>query len=396
MTIYDQAVSRKMNHETAVRYVLKAVLLSPYFLFRIEADATAQGAQPVSGHELATRLSYFLWGTMPDAALRAAADAGDLRQPDVLRQQIDRLLSDPKAIETLSFDFAVQWLHLEMLDHALPSEDNFPKFDANARAGMRREVMMFLQHLIRENRPVHELIDSDYTFTGRPLTPIYGFGGYQPEFKQEKIDKNRHPYRGGLLGMGAIHAMNSHVARNMPTRRGNWILGVMLGDPPPPPPANVEQIDEGADKSKAKDFRELLALHADESKTCAGCHRKMDPLGFALDNFNPIGQWENERNGKKIDASSVLPDGRKIEGAVELKKILFEDKDRFVWNLTEQLMIYALGRDVTWGDRPSIARIVAATRADGYRIQTLIRGVVESYPFQYRLPVDAPSRLATN
>ena len=386
LSVYDKAAKQGLSFEKSVRYSLKAVLLSPHFLFRLESDEAAKArVRTLSDHELAVRLSYFLWGSMPDGRLTELADAGKLSNPAEWDKQVNRLLDDERAMYTLAHDFAYQWLHLEMLERALPSEDNYPKFTAQARAAMRTEVLMFLENMIRENHPVHELIDSDYTYNSRPLTAIYRFGHHGHEFKKVDINKRRHPYRGGLLGMGAIHAMNSHIARNMPTRRGNWILTVMLGDPPPPPPANVEQLDEdGVDKGQAKNFRELLALHADESKTCAGCHKKMDPLGFALDNFNPIGQWETERDGHKIDASAELPDGRKVNGAVELKKILMDDKDRFLWNLTEQMMIFALGRDVGYYDRPSIARIVEQTKQGDYKIRTLVRGIATSYPFRHR------------
>ena len=390
LTLFDLSQDRGANFESSVLPMLKAVLISPHFLFRIESPAAASTQLPhaIADHELATRLSYFLWGTMPDPDLAELARLGQLSGGDTLRQQVDRMLDDPRSAHLVE-DFAAQWLHLDELDHALPSEEFFPEFTAQARSSMRREVLMFFEHLIHENRSVIELIDADYTFGNRHLTQIYRMGSYQHEMQRFEINKRRDPHRGGLLGMGGILAMTSHVSRNSPTRRGKWILDVMLGDPPPPPPANVEQIDEASDLAQAKSFRELLDLHASDA-SCAGCHRKMDPLGFALDNFDPIGRYERERQGKEVDAVGILPGGRKIEGPIELKKWFLENKDRFVRNLAEQLLIYALGRRLEYYDQPVIARIVERTKADDYRMRTLITSVVESYPFGHRRSAEEP------
>jgi len=386
MQLYDLSRSRGVGFERSVRPMLKAVLLSPHFLFRIEENRGGQdgfAAHRISDHELAVRLSYFLWGTMPDDELREAADQGRLSDPGVVRQQAERMLDDQRARHLVN-DFAVQWLHLEELDYALPSEDNFPKFTAKLRSSMRGEVLMFFEKLIEENRPLTDLIDSDYTYIDRDLALFYRMGHLKHVWREHEIDKRRNSERGGLLGMAGILAMTSHVDRNSPTRRGKWILDVMLGDPPPPPPANVEQIEAAGDKSEAQSFRELLAIHADESSTCYGCHSKMDPLGFALDNFNPIGQWENERNGRKIDASGKLPTGQEVTGVQELRDYLMSEKAKFTRNLAEQMLIYALGRDLDYYDRPSVARIVQRTKENDYKMRELILGIIESYPFQHR------------
>ncbi|WP_158264914.1 DUF1592 domain-containing protein [Blastopirellula marina] len=387
LQIYDMAKAEDATFETRVRYCLKAVLVSPHFLFRIESAQPGSSPQRISDHELATRLSYFLWGTMPDDQLRSLADEGRLHEPMILKQQVARMLSDDQS-EVFIHDFARQWLRLDELEHALPSEEFFPEFTATTRHAMRTEVLMFMENLVDENCSVIDLLDSNYSFTNRELTAIYRYGGWQNEFQRAEINPRRNPERGGLLGMGAILSMTSHVARNSPTRRGKWVLDVLVGDPPAPPPADVAQIDDGADKNQAKSFRELLSLHADESSTCAGCHRKMDPLGFALDQFNPIGRFERERNGETIDASGVLPGGQKVNGVVELKNILLEHKPYFVRNLTKQLMTYALGRDVTYFDRPSVTKIVEQAAADDFKMQRLIYGIVESYPFQFRRSID--------
>lgn len=386
-TIFDMAQAEGSTFEESVRYSLKAVLVSPQFLFRIEQSPKGSEPQRVTDYELASRLSYYLWNTMPDEELFRLAEEDRLHEPDNLKQQVARLLADERS-QVFVHDFAQQWLRLDELDHALPSEEFFPEFTARTRHAMRTEVLMFMDHLMQENRSVIELLDSDYSFTNRDLTPIYRYGGYQHEFQKAEINKRRNPERGGLLGMGGILAMTSHVSRNSPTRRGKWVLDVIVGDPPAPPPPDVEQIDEGSDKNQAKSFRELLSLHADESSSCAGCHRKMDPLGFALDEFNPIGRFERERQGQQVNATGVLPGGRELDGIVQLKEILLEQKSHFVRNLTEQMMTYALGRELTYEDRPAVAAIARRLEKNDYKMQELIYGIVESYPFQYQRGAD--------
>ncbi|MBI1248855.1 DUF1592 domain-containing protein [bacterium] len=387
LQIFDMAQAEGENFEASVRHCLKAVLVSPHFLFRIESAPEGTPPQRVNDYELATRLSYFLWSTMPDEQLFQLAKENRLHEPEVLRGQIARMLSDERA-KVFIHDFSEQWLHLDELEHALPSEEFFPEFTARTRHAMKTEILMFMENLVLQNESVIDLLDADYSFTNRELTFIYRFGGYQNEFQKADIDKRRHKERGGLLGMAGILAMTSHVARNSPTRRGKWVLDVLMGDPPAPPPANVEQIDEGSDKNQARSFRELLALHADESSTCAGCHQKMDPLGFALDQFNPIGRLQTERNGEKIDFSGTLPGGKVVDGVVGLKQILLEQKPKFVRNLTEQMMIYALGRQLSYQDRPAVAKIVSQAADNDYKMQELIYGIVESYPFQYRAGIN--------
>ncbi|MEW4455187.1 DUF1592 domain-containing protein [Bremerella sp. JC817] len=383
LVLFDMAQAEGANFEESVRYSMKAVLVSPSFLFRIEPAAEGDQPQPIDDYALASRLSYFLWNTMPDEELFRLAESQQLHQPEVLRKQVARLLADEHS-KVFVHDFAEQWLQLDELEHALPSEEFFPEFTARTRHAMRTEVLLFMEHLVQENQSAIDLLDADYSFTNRDLTSIYRYGGYQQEFQKAEINKRRNPERGGLLGMGGILTMTSHVSRNSPTRRGKWVLDVIIGDPPAPPPANVEQIDEGSDKNQAKSFRELLSLHADESSTCAGCHRKMDPLGFALDQFNPIGRFEREREGEPVNSTGILPGGRQVDGVVELKAILLEQKPRFVRNLTEHLMTYALGRELTFEDRPAVAQIVERAAANDFKMQELIYGIIESYPFQYR------------
>lgn len=396
LSLFDMASERGLGYERALRPTLKAVLISPSFLFRIEEDrGQAEGfdAYAVDDHELATRLSYFLWGTTPDDELRRLADEGELHEPETLRAQATRLLDGPRS-KWLADDFAMQWLRLHELETALPSEEHFPEFDAKIRSAMRQEALLFFDGLVREDRSVVDLLDADYAYINRDLALFYRFGKLDEGWRKEPIDKRRNPERGGLLGMGAVLAMTSHVARNSPTRRGQWVLDVIQGDPAPPPPANVEQIDESSDLSQAKTFRELLALHAEDA-SCAACHKRMDPLGFALDEFDPVGRFQGERGGEKIDASGTLPDGRSVRGVVELKQILLEGKERFVRNLTEQLLIYALGRDLESYDRTTVARIVERAREHDWRMREILLGIVESYPFLHRRDPDDPFVFAT-
>ncbi|WP_310820688.1 DUF1592 domain-containing protein [Stratiformator vulcanicus] len=393
LSLFDIAQQRGASFEKSVKLMLKAAMISPSFLFRIERDRGPSGefaVYAVDDYELASRLSYFLWSTMPDDELFQLAGEGRLSQPDVLDAQIKRMLEDERA-KALVEDFFVQWLHLEELETALPSEEHFPEFNGTMRSSMRGEVTAMFDHLIESGGSVLDLIDADYTFVDRELRGLYRMDGHDQrgQYKKVNIDKRRNPERGGLLGMGGILAMTSHVARNSPTMRGKWVLDKMLGDPPPPPPANVEQIEEDDEKAVARTFRELLAQHASQSSSCGGCHKKMDPLGFALDNFNPIGRWQRDRSGEPIDSKGVLPDGRVVNGAVELKQLLMTEKDQFTRNLIEQMMIYALGRDVAFYDRPSLASIHNAMQSDDYSITQMIAGVAKSYPFRNRKNSDA-------
>ncbi|MGF1579813.1 MAG: DUF1592 domain-containing protein [Gemmataceae bacterium] len=396
VSLFAKARKQNLSFEKSMRFLMKVVMLSPRFLFRIENDRQTKSDEPyrVDDYELASRLSYFLWATMPDSELFELAAARKLHEPQELRRQVRRMLGHSRA-ESLVNDFAVQWLRLDRLDKALPSEEHFPSFSQKVRSSMRREVLAYVEYLLRKDRSVLELLDSDYTFLDRELALHYRFGFNDVRGRKGMVlvkTRGRRE-RGGLLGMGAILAMTSHVARNSPTMRGKWILDVIHGEPPPPPPANVEQISEDkGTNEKPRTFRELLANHADQSRSCAGCHRKMDPLGFSLDNFNPVGRWETKRNGQPIDATGVLPDGRKVKNVVELKEILMDDKDKFVRNLTRQMLTYALGRKLQYYDEPTVARIAKRLRENEYRFSELVLGVVESYPFQHRVNSTVPTK----
>jgi hypothetical protein len=380
MKLYDLAAKEGTAHEEALRPALKAVLVSPNFLLRIERDRAADPdtAYRVGDHELAARLSYFLWSSMPDAELTLLADNGELSKPEVLEAQVRRLLADPKA-RALTDNFAVQWLRLKKISLARPSTEFFPTFTSKLRQAMYDEAATFFDKLRAEDRPVLDLLAADYVYVNADLAKHYGIAGVTGnELRKVTLSD---PNRGGLLGMGGILALTSHTSRTSPTLRGKYVLDVILGTPPPPPPPNVSQIDEKKKGKEAQTFREQLALHA-ANATCAGCHSKIDPLGFGLENFDAVGQWHPA--GPGVDATGKLPTGETFNGPKDLKQVLLARKNRFAENLTEKLFVYALGRELQPTDEATIKTIVQDVEKDGYRFSRVVLGIVQSYPFQYR------------
>jgi len=395
LKLFDASQSRGDKFEAGVRLMLKSVLVSPHFLLRIEpppAVATSTAPLPVraSDHALAVRLSYFLWASMPDAELTETADAKKLSaapgaDPAAFDAQAKRMLADTKS-RALTDQFAAQWLQLHKLENARPSTEFFPKFNRQLRAAMREETLLFFDNLRTENRPIVDLLDSNYTFMNEPLSRHYGvFDVTGTQMRRVALTPDQR--RGGLLGMGAILAMTSHTSRTSPTLRGKWVLDVIYGTPPPPPPPDVGEIKEDGKSKQPKSFRELLAQHANRAE-CAACHKKMDPLGFALDNFDAVGAWRDTHGGRPLDTTGKLPTGESFSGAAELKKTIVGQKDRFVRNLTEQMLSYALGRELAYFDECAVNEIVKALEQDGFRFSTLVHGVVKSYPFQHRRASD--------
>jgi len=381
VALFDRASAKEPVFEESLRPVFKAIMASPNFLLRIERDreTEAERAYRISDHEVAVRLSYFLWSSMPDAELSALADKSALSKPEVLEKQVRRMLADPKA-HALTDNFAAQWLQLRKLVDARPSTEFFPTFTPKLRQAMYDEAAMFFDKLREEDRSLLELLDADYTYVNADLAKHYGIdGGTGPDFRKVTLTDGN---RGGLLGMSAPLALTSHTSRTSPTLRGKYVLEVILGTPPPPPPPNVSQIDESKNKGKAaKTFREQLALHATQA-TCANCHKRIDPLGFGLENFDAIGRWRP--SSAEVNASGNLPTGEKFDGPKELKKILLQRKGRFVENMTEKLTIYALGRELQSSDEVHTRKIVEGLEQDGYRFSRLVLGIVQSYAFQHR------------
>ena len=381
MTLYERGTKRGDAPEKALRLPLKAILVSPNFLFRVEREQPGAGPHALAGPELATRLSYFLWSTMPDDALLADAEAGRLSDPAVLEAQVRRMLAHPKA-KALTQNFAAQWLQLKKLDFARPSTEFFPAFTNKLKQSMRDEATTFLDKLREEDRSVLDLLDSDYAWLNGELAKFYGIPGVDgKDFRRVELKPEYH--RGGLVGMGAFLALTSHTSRTSPTLRGKWILESIFGTPPPPPPPDAGTIKEQKKGAEPKTFRELLAMHAVQP-SCASCHRRIDPLGFALENYDAIGAWRDAQGGRPVDAAATLLSGEKFDGVDGLKRVLLRSRDAFERNLVEQLLCYALGRDVLDSDECAIREVLAGLAKDGHRYSTLVLGIVKSFPFGHR------------
>lgn len=384
LKLYDRAAEQNAGYVGSVRWMLKAALVSPRFLYRVPTSTVAETqAVKVGDHELASRLSYFLWSSMPDDGLLDLADAGKLGDAAVLEQQVKRMLADPKA-RALTDQFFLRWLQVNKLPTARPSTEFFPEFSGTIRQALHDEAVLFCDTLRTEDRSLVDLLDANYTFVNEELAKYYGL----PEVKGKelrRVEVAPEAHRGGVLGLGSVLAITSHTSRTSPTLRGKWILEVLFGTPPPPPPANVSQIKEEPRRGKKEiqTFREKLAMHATE-KSCAGCHRKMDPLGFALDNYSAVGLWREKAGDLPLDVTGELPTGEKLTGAADLKRVLLARKDDFARNLTEQMLLFALGRELDYYDDGPVLEIAGQLAKDDYRFSSLVLGIVRSYPFQYR------------
>jgi mono/diheme cytochrome c family protein len=369
--------------DAGIELALRRLLVSPEFLFRIESDPAgvpSDTAYQVSDLELASRLSFFIWSSIPDDELLNAAIKGTLRKPGSLEHQVERMLSDPRS-EALSTNFAGQWLQLRTIEGSSPNEFLFPNFGENLRRDFRRETELFFQSILRENRSVLEFLTADYTFLNERLAKHYGMPNiYGSHFRKVAIaDENRR----GLLGQGSFLTVTSLADRTTVVGRGKWILDNLLGAPPPPPPPNVPPLKENEAGGRVVSLRERMEQHR-ANPVCASCHARMDPLGFALENFDATGQWRTREGDKPIDVSAVLPDGTKFEGPGGLRRWILKQPEQFVTALTERLMIYALGRGFEYYDAPAVRKIVRESAPDGYRFQALISGIAKSTPFQMR------------
>jgi len=391
LRLFDTA-SQSREFVPAIKLVLKAMLVSPNFLYRIEQDRAASGssdAYQIDNHELAVRLSYLLWSTTPDQELSDLADHGKLSDAKILEAQVRRLLADRRS-HAFATGFFASWLQIDHLEKARPSQMYFPALTPQLRTAMYDETMMFIDQLREQDGRLLDLLDCDYAFVNEDLARLYGLSGVTGE-ALHRVTLPPDSHRGGLLGMGSVLTMTSHTFRTSPTLRGKWILEVLLGSPPPPPPANVnQQIDApGASGPAAVTFRDQLSAHV-KDPTCASCHRKMDPLGFALDNFDGIGGWRESTKERPLDTSAKLPGGETFSGAAELKKVLWSRRARFVRTLVEQSLIYSLGRDLVPADEISIQGIIDRLDAGGNRFSDLVLGLVTSYPFLNRRNNESP------
>ena len=371
------------SFEEGLQVALQATLVSPHFLFRVERDPDPNDASQVhriGDYELATRLSYFLWSSMPDDELLDAAGRGELRTEDGLLRQTRRMLADPKA-RSLAENFAGQWLQLRNLARVNPDPDLFPEFDDELRRAMRKESELFFQAMLEEDRNVMDFLTADFTFVNERLAEHYGIEGVKGRgFQRVQVDGNR---RGGLLSQAGVLTVSSYPTRTSPVLRGLWVLENILDSPPPPPPPGVPTFDEET-VGKDASLREQLEQHR-TNPSCAVCHNRMDNLGFGLENYDPIGRWRTEVGPFPVDSSGELPGGHSFEQPSELKSILRNTEgDRFARALTEKLLTYALGRGVERFDTPAIKKIEAKLSAEGYRFSSLIVGIVSSDPFVKR------------
>jgi hypothetical protein len=390
MTFYKQARAGKGDFDAGIRAGLSRVLASPSFLYRIERDrpgVRAGAAHPVSDVELASRLSFFLWSSIPDDRLMNLAATGQLRQPGVLAAQVRRMIADEKA-EALISNFTGQWLQLRNLESKVqPDLLMFPDFDDNIRRAFRRETEMLFGHILRENRSAMELLSADYTFVNERLARHYGIPGvYGTRFRQVKLTD---PNRRGLLGHGSVLSLTSVATRTSPVFRGKYILTTFLNTPPPPPLPNVPTLEESNKEDAPKTVREQLERHRN-NPTCASCHRVIDPAGFALEKFNSVGQWrETSEAGAPIDTGGVLADGTKVDGPVALRNAILSRPDAFATILTERLLTYSLGRGVEPSDMPVVRAIVKKSAANNYRLASIVQSIVESQPFQMRTRLES-------
>jgi len=383
--VFRAARDRRQLFEEAVRVALRTVLVSPGFLYRLEESRPV--VHPVGDHELATRLSYFLWSRMPDEELLSTADRGKLSDPAVFETQIRRMLADPKA-RALTQSFAVPWARLKQFNRVRPSTEHFPTFTRKLRDAMLQEATTFFDKLREDDRPVLDLLDADYTYLNEELARHYGIEGVKGnEFRRVALEPQHH--RGGLLGMAAVLAMGAETSRTSPTLRGKWVLEVLFGTPPPPPPANAGRLKDDGKKDKApRTFREKMTLHA-KDPSCAACHSRIDPLGFALEQYDAIGAWRETVGDAAVDCSGQLPTGERFRGAAELKVVLRKKQDAFVRNLVEQMLSYALGRDLGDEDESAVREAKARLEKNEYRFSALIIGVAESLPFRWRRGEDS-------
>ena len=399
LAAYEAGREAGGRFEEGVRWALEALLVSPKFLFRVEEDpaGVAPGAPYRIGDlELASRLSFFLWSSIPDDELIEAAARGDLQDPERLEREVRRMLDDPRS-DALVENFAGQWLYLRNLRSVAPDAARFPEFDDNLRRALRRETELFVESQVREDRSIHDLLRADYTFVNERLARHYGIPNvYGSHFRRVTHGDDRRP---GLLGHGSILTVTSYPHRTSPVVRGKWLLENLLGAPPPPPPPDIPELaeDDGAAERPAS-MRERMARHR-ASPACSTCHAKIDPLGFALENFDAVGRWRTHDGNPAmpagaappIDASGALPDGRPFDGPSAFRDALLREPwaTEFAATVTEKLLTYALGRGLDHRDAPAVRKILRDAGGDGYRWSSLIRGIVESAPFRMRRASDS-------
>ncbi|MGP0074326.1 MAG: DUF1592 domain-containing protein [Bryobacteraceae bacterium] len=383
LSFYQKGRNEGGSFDSGIEAAIQLILASPEFLFRFEPDPPALAAGAVyhiSDLELASRLAFFLWSTIPDDQLLNLATLGKLHEPAILDQQVKRMLASPKS-KALVDNFADQWLYLRNLKNINPDFETFPDFDDNLRQAMKQETDLFIDNIIREDRSIMDLIDANYTFINERLARHYGIPNiYGSDFRRVTLSDDR---RRGLLGQASILTVTSLPTRTSPVNRGKWILTNLIGMPPNPPPPNVPALKEHSDPGKLTSLRERMEEHR-QNEPCKSCHKLMDPIGFSLENFDAVGQWRTSDEGAKIDPAGVMFNGAKIEGPASLREILMAKPEIFASVFTEKLLIYALGRGVQYYDMPAVRSIVRDAGRDDYRLSSIVLGIVKSTPFQMK------------
>jgi hypothetical protein len=386
LSFYNAARAQGEDFDAGIRAAVARILVSPWFLFRVETnspDVPPGSNYRISDIELASRLSFFLWSSIPDEELLSVAEQGQLREPEVLAAQVDRMLADARS-DALIENFVGQWLQLRNLEARVkPDFLLYPDFDDNLRKAFRRETELLFATVLRENRPVHELMNADYTFVNERLARHYEIPGvYGSRFRRVELAD---PNRWGLFGHGSILSLTSAASRTSPIIRGKFIVTEFWNNPPPPPPATVPALEESAPKDRPSTVREQLERHrADPS--CAACHNNIDPVGFALENFDADGSWRDQtREGLEIDAAGVLADGTVVDGPIALREALLAKPELFASTVAEKMLIYALGRGLEPADMPVVRSIVRNSAEHGYSLKAIVLSIVDSYPFQMRM-----------
>ncbi|HEX3871014.1 MAG TPA: DUF1592 domain-containing protein [Pirellulales bacterium] len=380
--LVELAMDQGDSFERGVQLAIEAMLVSPHFLFRVEAERTSSddGTYDLNDYELASRLSYFLWSSMPDEQLFALARAGKLHDPETLAEQARRMIADPRS-QSLVENFSSQWLQTRNLSVVTPATAVFSTYDPSLGAAMRVETEMFFAYVMREDRSLGDFLDADYTFLNDRLANHYGIEGVEgPGFRRVMLEDSR---RGGVLTQASVLTVTSNSTRTSPVKRGRWVLENILGTPPPPPPPDVPELNEDKQIASAASLRERLEEHRSNA-ACASCHARMDPLGFGLENYDGIGAWRDKDGTFAIDATGVLPDGQKFDGPHELKSLLRSRVREFATCLTEKMLTYALGRGLESSDRYTVEKIVDSLEQQDYRFSVLVAEIVRSEPFVKR------------
>ena len=394
LSFYQQERNRTGRFEGGIEMALRRILADPEFIFRFEPPpASAAPGHPyrISDTELASRLSFFLWSSIPDEELLNLAIQNKLHEPAVLARQTRRMLADPRA-RALVNNFAEQWLYLRDLKNANPDSREFPDFDDNLRQAFQRETEMLFESVVHEDRSVLDLLNADYTFVNERLAKHYGIPGvYGPDFRRVAVPRDA---RRGLLGQGSFLLVTSNANRTSPVQRGKWVLENLLGSPPPLPPPNVPPLKENSNGTVASSVRERMQEHR-ANPVCAGCHKIMDPIGLALENFDGVGRWRDTDSGAKIDGSGQLVDGTPIDGPSSLRQALLNRPEAFVGTMTEKLLMYGAGRETKYYDMPVVRSVMREAAPDRYRFSDLVLGIVKSAPFQMRVK-EAPTVEASN